>query len=85
MRRAARDQREGRSMLFDEMCAVQAAAATIPFPHPRVEGTARLCEAKADISVNNPCGDEDKQRGMYVNHVYVRYRKTFFSCFLTRP
>ena len=32
MRRAAHDQREGRSMAFDAMCAMEAPTSTIPFP-----------------------------------------------------
>ena len=36
MRRAAHDQRQGRSMAFDAMCAMEAPTSTIPFPQAEV-------------------------------------------------
>ena len=77
VRRAARGQRKGRSMLFDEMCAIQAAPATIPFP--RVKDT----PATAGSRNTQSCVVKHEEAGSRTIDTYVCDHCSF--CSADRP
>ena len=70
VRRAARDQREGRSMLFDEMRAMEAPTAAVPFP--RAEVVSRSLGARVGSSNCGPRGVDDKESMSGASEVCVR-------------
>ena len=81
MRRAARDQRGGQSMLFDAMCAME-----VPIPaasFPRVEERSRSLRAGTSPSKCSPRVVESDETECRASEVCVRYPPFFSFCFRT--
>ena len=77
MRRAAREQREGRSMAFDAMRAMEAPAPAGPFP--RAEGPSRPIQAGISLSKCRPRVGEDEETESHISEVCVSGQCLFSS------
>ena len=63
MRRAAREQREGRSMAFDAMRAMEAPTPTVPFPQAEVVPRSRGVRANSSNCRPREVRDEESRSG----------------------
>ena len=70
VRRAAREQRQGYSMLFDEMCAMPVPAA----PFPQAETSAGSFQARAGPSTDRWHAGEGQEAGSRIIEIHVCYR-----------
>ena len=77
MRRAAREQREGRGMLFDEMCAMEAPAPPVPFPQAEVISSS--FEAGNVRSNCCPRVGEDEESESRTSELWVRRQCSLHS------
>ena len=77
VRRAARDQREGRSMAFDEMRAMEAPAPAVPVP--RAGWPSRPIQAGISLSTCRPRVGEDEETESHISEVCVSGQCLFSS------